>query len=258
MFEEVKEMRMGKMSFVALMLLLCATLAWLQVFPARATTTDVAITAVITYPLTDTLPEVATPAHTIWFGIGILNNGTNNVYCNVTIYINTLPKIVLTNYLSSAGTHQTLIQSMSTATIGKGTWTVSAMVSAAGDPTPADNYKSGDTFKIGRIGDVNCDGKVDMRDIVMVTSRAGMGNATLNPIWLPEVDTNRDNKIDMRDIMYYSLRTDYYNITRSSMAFGSSGPHGSPEWLWAADLYRDGRIDSNDWTIAQNHFGEHD
>jgi len=246
------------MSCLMLVLAICAALAF-GVLPAKAVGGDVSVQAVAVYPLVDTLPEVNTPAHTVWFGVGILNPGANDVNCNVTIYLNTVPKIIVTNYLVGANSYQTLVRSMTTSDIGKGTWVASAFVAVEGDQTPSDNTLTGDTLKIGMIADVNCDGKVDLKDLSMVAARFGMGNATLNPTWTPEVDYNLDGKIDIRDVAHYASLHDYYNATHCSVGYGSTGPHGSPnDWNWSCDLSRNGKIDSQDVAIVQNHYGQRD
>jgi hypothetical protein len=51
---------------------------------------------------------------------------------------------------------------------------------------------------IPMLGDLNDDGKVDMKDISTVAS--GFGVAPGHPRWNPEADQNFDNKIDLRDI----------------------------------------------------------
>jgi Ca2+-binding EF-hand superfamily protein len=49
-----------------------------------------------------------------------------------------------------------------------------------------------------RAGDVNGDGKVDIRDIAYVAKRYGMLPTSSG--WDPNADVNDDGKIDIRDI----------------------------------------------------------
>jgi len=49
------------------------------------------------------------------------------------------------------------------------------------------------------IGDVNGDGKVDMRDIALVGS--ALGSRTGLPRWKPELDLNGDNLINIVDVI---------------------------------------------------------
>jgi len=243
---------------LVLIALMAFTLIGLRAGSVRAVATgDVSVKAVAVYPLTDTIPAPDTPVHTIWFGVGILNPGSA-VTVNVTIYLNSVPVIVVNSYQMGSG-YQTVVSSLTTSSIGVGTWVASAYVSCPGDQTPGDNTKVGDTLKIGKIADVNCDGIVNMKDLAMVAARYGLGNATkatISPIWIPEVDVNHDGRINVQDLAYYAARDDYYNITRVTMGWGSSGPHGSPaEWSWACDLYRDGVINQQDVAIIQDYWG---
>jgi hypothetical protein len=249
-----------KLPCITIVLLLCSTIALLRVSTAHSATVDVAIKAVIGYPLIDTLPNASTPVHVVWFGVGLLNEGTTDVYCDVTIYLNSMPKFYIFSFFLPANTFKVAVTSAdNSVNVGKGTHVLSAYVAIAGDTHPADNYLTGDTIKVGRIADVNCDGKVDIRDVSAVSARMGMGPCSLNPIWIPEVDVIRDNKIDIKDISYYAARSDYYNMTRCLISYGSTGVHGTTlEWSWACDLYRDGIIDNKDISIAQKHYGEHD
>lgn len=47
-------------------------------------------------------------------------------------------------------------------------------------------------------GDVNGDGKVDMKDIAIVAK--AFGTVPGDPRWNPEADINGDDKVDMKDI----------------------------------------------------------
>jgi hypothetical protein len=54
------------------------------------------------------------------------------------------------------------------------------------------------TFQTILVGDINHDGKVDMKDIG-ITVKA-FGSTPQTPNWNPNADVNKDNKIDMKDI----------------------------------------------------------
>lgn len=54
------------------------------------------------------------------------------------------------------------------------------------------------TFKLGLTGDLNPDGKIDMKDIAIVAK--AFGTFPGEPNWKPEADLNSDNKVDMKDI----------------------------------------------------------
>jgi uncharacterized repeat protein (TIGR01451 family) len=54
------------------------------------------------------------------------------------------------------------------------------------------------TFKIGAVGDINCDGKVNIRDISIAAT--AFGTRLCQPRWNPDADINSDFKVDIRDI----------------------------------------------------------
>jgi len=81
-------------------------------------------------------------------------------------------------------------------------------ISAQAGPVPyeintSDNYLEDGQIKIRLMGDVNDDGKVDMRDVtaVLLAFRAYPGR----PTWNPEYDLDRNNIIDMRDVVIIIL-----------------------------------------------------
>ena len=62
----------------------------------------------------------------------------------------------------------------------------------------SDNVFINGYIKIKLVGDINGDGKVDVRDLALVS--ASFGSYPGHPRWNPEVDLNHDGKIDIRDI----------------------------------------------------------
>jgi Ca2+-binding EF-hand superfamily protein len=48
------------------------------------------------------------------------------------------------------------------------------------------------------IVDLNTDGKIDMRDVVVAAS--AVGSYPGHPRWNPVADINKDGKVDLRDI----------------------------------------------------------
>ena len=61
-----------------------------------------------------------------------------------------------------------------------------------------DNILSNCYVKIKIVGDINSDGKVDIKDIAAVAS--AFGSTPDHPRWNPEADINRDKVIDIKDI----------------------------------------------------------
>lgn len=60
------------------------------------------------------------------------------------------------------------------------------------------------TFHIGTSGDVNYDGKVDIRDVAFVA--IAFGSYPDHPSWNPEADVNQDSIVDIRDMAFVAIR----------------------------------------------------
>jgi len=75
-----------------------------------------------------------------------------------------------------------------------GTYTVYASVGYRDEQASANA-----NFDLILRGDVNFDGKVDMKDIILVIGKFGTGSS--NPEWDPTYDLNFDGKVDMKDIV---------------------------------------------------------
>jgi hypothetical protein len=59
-------------------------------------------------------------------------------------------------------------------------------------------FGGGDTIKVRMPGDINIDGKVDIKDIVLAAK--SFGSYPEHPRWNPLADENEDDKIDIRDL----------------------------------------------------------
>jgi archaellum component FlaG (FlaF/FlaG flagellin family) len=78
-------------------------------------------------------------------------------------------------------------------------YTISAEASAVPDETNlADNYLADGHVKIKMPGDINGDGKVDIKDVAIVA--AAFGSFPGHPKWNPVADLYKDGKIDIRDV----------------------------------------------------------
>ncbi|RLI41691.1 hypothetical protein DRO69_11280 [Candidatus Bathyarchaeota archaeon] len=62
----------------------------------------------------------------------------------------------------------------------------------------ADNFYIDGTVKIRIIGDLNDDGKIDIKDLAM--GSVAFGSYPGHPRWNPAADINRDKKVDIKDI----------------------------------------------------------
>jgi subtilisin family serine protease len=66
------------------------------------------------------------------------------------------------------------------------------------DYNPSDNRLAGPTITIRFLGDINGDGKVDMKDIGVLARLFGIKAGDTN--WNPDCDLNSDGKINLRDV----------------------------------------------------------
>jgi hypothetical protein len=112
------------------------------------------------------------------------------LYCNITANksIDTYPV-----YLSM-GQSYALQFTWNTA----GTPCLNYTLTAVATIATSSNTLSNGTFTVRLLGDVNGDGRVDMKDIAMV-ARA-FGSTSSSPNWNPAADINGDGTVSMKDI----------------------------------------------------------
>jgi hypothetical protein len=98
-------------------------------------------------------------------------------------------------------------------TLSKGNYTISARVSEVpGEIDYSDNRRTDDSIYVSMVGDVNADGKVDLKDIYFVGKAYGTIRGAGGQYWhtpprpccphSPNYDINDDGKIDLKD--YYT------------------------------------------------------
>jgi thermitase len=78
-------------------------------------------------------------------------------------------------------------------------YTIAAVATITADITPADNTLAGGNVRVRILGDLNGDGKVDGRDMI-ITARA-FATTPGDLGWNPDADINQDGKIDGRDMI---------------------------------------------------------
>jgi hypothetical protein len=69
----------------------------------------------------------------------------------------------------------------------------------------ADNTFTNGVVYVGIPGDINGDGKVDLKDVYAVAK--AYGSFPGHPKWNPNCDINNDNKVDLKD--YYTTCKNY-------------------------------------------------
>jgi hypothetical protein len=73
------------------------------------------------------------------------------------------------------------------------------------------NILVGGSFKVRFMGDVNGDGKVDLKDVYVIS--LAFGSYPGHPKWNPVADVNRDNKVDLKDV--YIVTRNYGKVCPS-------------------------------------------
>lgn len=99
-----------------------------------------------------------------------------------------------------SGNGSELIFSWNTTGFTKGNYTISAVAEPVPNETnTSDNTLNGDVAHVGIPGDINADGKVNIKDIYRVAQ--AYGSFPRHPQWSPVCDINDDDKVDVKD--YY-------------------------------------------------------
>jgi len=97
------------------------------------------------------------------------------------------------------GETTTLTFNWNTTEASYGNYTVTGVVEAVlGETDTADNTLINGIIYVGIPGDINADGKVDMKDIGNICM--AYGSYPGHPKWNPNADINDDGKVDMKDI----------------------------------------------------------
>lgn len=126
------------------------------------------------------------------------NKGVNTESFDLTIYANATTIASLIVVLESGNSTETAVM-WNTASFMIGNYTISAYA----EPLPSETDIADNTFTnglvyIGIVGDINADGRVDMKDIGYIARRFLIPH--MDGLWDPNADIDDDGKIDMKDI----------------------------------------------------------
>jgi len=133
---------------------------------------------------------------------------------DITIYANATALGTQTvNLTEMQPTRTTFV--WNTAGFARGNYTISAVASGIQAETNlADNRFDGGILIVTRIGDINADGKVDVKDVYKVAKAFGTRGPDYDepgsppsPGWNSTCDLNDDNKVDVKD--YYATCKHY-------------------------------------------------
>jgi hypothetical protein len=122
------------------------------------------------------------------------------------------PETVQTQTVTLTGRTSTAITlTWDTTGFAKGNYTISVMAdSISGEMDITDNNFISGIVTIAKVGDINADGRVDVKDVYAVARAYGTTSSGPNPLgrhWNPHCDINEDGRIDMKD--YYIVCRNY-------------------------------------------------
>jgi len=151
----------------------------------------------------NTLVQFVYPRQNFTVDVTVQNNG--NAAENVTIvaYFNAssneiLGEEKLENLLPGESRTVTLTVDTKNVTAGHHYVLTAAAIIEEMDYNPSDNRLAGPTITIRFLGDINGDGKVDMKDIGVLARLFGIKAGDTN--WNPDCDLNSDGKINLMDV----------------------------------------------------------
>jgi parallel beta-helix repeat protein len=137
--------------------------------------------------------------------VKVTNYGVNSETLHVTLYANTT-EIETQEITLSSGNSTTLTFTWDTSGFVKGNYTISAYAwPVQGETHTADNTLIDGWIYVSIVGDVNGDGKVDLKDVYAVAK--AYGSFPGHPKWDPNCDINNDLKVDLKD--YYTTCKNY-------------------------------------------------
>jgi len=154
----------------------------------------------------DVKPSVnkAYVGETVNINVTVKNNGTDpdtfditayygNITANYTITTQSTPTL-------APGENTTLTFSWNTLGVQPcQNYTIKANCTLPEDPNQADNEFVDDKVKIKMFADINGDGVVDIKDLVLLTK--AFGSLPVHSRWNPDADLNNDEKVSIIDLM---------------------------------------------------------
>jgi peptide/nickel transport system substrate-binding protein len=150
--------------------------------------------------ITDVTPSktIIGQGFTLHVNLKILNYGVHDQDSTVTVYANSTVLAKQTNSLTRMNS-TTVTFLWDTTSVVKGNYTIKATAtSVLGETDLSDNTLIDGWIIVTIIGDVNADGKVNVKDIFAVAK--AFGSEYPDPKYNPNLDINCDGKINVKDI----------------------------------------------------------
>lgn len=140
--------------------------------------------------------------------VTVANQGQFTEAFKVVLYANAT--VIQTDTITLASGSSTVATlTWNTTGFNKGNYPIMAAVKFLPYETDiADNAMDGGTVIVAMVGDVNADGKVDIKDVYKVAQ--AYGSFPGHPKWNPICDINNDGKVDMKD--YYIVCKNYGKV----------------------------------------------
>jgi len=149
-------------------------------------------------------------SHSIMINATIANFGDYSENVTVDLYYNVTAglKIDTETAVLAPNESQTLTFTWNTTSVPSNQkYNMTAAATIAVDDVPANNILTGESVNVRLLGDVNGDGKIDIRDISTVAKAFGAvgpdykyHGSQASPNWNSDADLNLDNRIDIRDV----------------------------------------------------------
>jgi len=137
--------------------------------------------------------------------VKVRNYGVFTEIFDTTAYVNVTTIQTQTVTLPSGSSHQFSFTWNTTGFV-KGNYTIKAYAwPVMGEISTADNIRFGGWVFESIPGDINCDKKIDLKDVFAVGK--AYGSAPGNPKWVPECDLNNDLIVDLKD--YFATCKNY-------------------------------------------------